>query len=173
MKLDIRNANDLAAIIRRWEALDLSPEEKNSFIQWLREEAPHPGGKDIVKYPQWSGLSRHATPEEIAERVFSWRPRVMAMAVGEVLRAPGWKGHAALRLTAPGIEAVTQVGVPEPCPYQVGDVLAVALHGWTLSDGQQVRGHWVGPVYSDAVILERTAAPPGTDLSTSFAPGHP
>jgi len=149
----------------------LSEEESNALVVKWTALCPHPGGSDIIFWPNELGLCRaeelstfHMTAEQMVDYAMSWQPRVVAMRV-ERRSGGGSTGYYLYKLKAPDTPA-TQIATPLNEKYDSGTTLAVALKGVRLSDGSFVEREFSHGVMSCGKILGAATEPVGTRLDS-------
>jgi len=140
---DIRD--ELLQIVRSISDKDNRPDEAtyDVLIQKWNALCPHPGGTDIIFWPNELGLCREnevglfeMSPEEMVDFALNWVPRIVAM---QIIQRSGGKsvGYYLYKLIAPDTPK-TQVVTSIASMYENGAVVAVALKGVRLEDGSVV-----------------------------------
>lgn len=157
------NKEQLIELLRKILQPDLerSEDEYDALVEQFVESIPHPGGCDLLFYPAQWGLSDGMTAEEIATAALNWKPRVIAMQIVEVGRHPCQDD-----LFRCGVEVIGQcrTQIVSPVRYEAGDVVAVALSGVTLPDGEEIVHEFVKRVYSVGKTLGLTKESPGREI---------
>ena len=143
---------------------DVTGDQLEQLTDVFQDEISHPGGTDLLYYPDSWGLSANPSPQEIVKEALCWKPRVIAMAVTYVRRHPNRDD-----LFCYGVEVKGKIRtqVVSPLKLNVGDICAVALSGIVLSSGHRVRHGFVDRAYSAGEILGVTDEPPGVELPVS------
>jgi hypothetical protein len=148
-------------------------DEHSELVGRWNEICPHPGGSDILFWPNELGLCTGEnistftmTNEEMVDFAINWQPRVVAM---KVTQRDGSErtGYYWYHLEAPETPK-TRVATPLSVVYQKGDVVAVALRGVRLMDGTRIKTEFSLKVFSCGRILGPTAEVCGTRIV-----GHP
>lgn len=136
-----------AALLRIAQAISApeSPDEETADAlveEWARL-CPHPGGTDILFWPNELGLCRDEevgaftmSPEEMVAYALAWEPRIVAMRIKHRLGGPR-VGYYLYELEAPHTPK-TQVAAPLDHAYAKDAIVAVALKGVQLADGSTV-----------------------------------
>lgn len=140
----------------------LTEDEHGELVDRWCDLCPHPGGSDIIFWPNELGLCARnelstfqMTPEAMAEFAMNWQPRVVAMRIAQ--RGGSERtGYFLYNLEAPDTPK-TQVATPLSVEYQKGDVVAVALRGMMLKDGTRVNTEYPFKVHSCGRILGPTS----------------
>jgi hypothetical protein len=154
--------------------LNLPEQEYDALVEEWDTLCPHPGGTDILFWPNELGLCRadelgtfEMSAEEMVDYALSWQPRVVAMQVTQ--RSGGESvGYYLYKLEAPGTPR-TQVVTSLGTAYARGAVVAVALKGVRLSDGSRVETTFEFGPMSCGKILGVTDRAVGSCLSSRSA----
>jgi hypothetical protein len=154
----------------------LPPPEKeyDSLVDEWARLCPHPGGTDIIFWPNAVGLCLdeevgrfQMSPEAMVDFAMSWEPRVVAMRIKQ--RSGGESvGYYLYQLEAPDTPK-TQVATSLENKLETGAVVAVALKGAELPDGTVVEATFEHRVFSCGRILGATSSQLGTRLDRSSA----
>jgi len=118
-------------------------EESDALVKEWAALCPHPGGTDIIFWPNELGLCPddevgrfEMSPEAMVDYALNWEPRTVAMQVSQ--RSGGASvGYYLYKLEAPGTPT-TQVATSLATVYEKGAMVAVALKGVRLTDGSVV-----------------------------------
>ena len=165
----------IAKVIGTEQQSRMSEEEVIELVEQWAQLCPHPGGTDILFWPNELGLCKwdevgtfQMSPEAMVDYALSWEPRTVAMRVSQ-RTGGGSIGYYCYTLEAPDTPK-TQVVTPLDTLYQPGDVLAVALKGVQLSDGTQVTTTYDLGAMSCGKILGPSEHPVGTQLKVDGTP---
>ena len=144
----------------------------SKLVEEFTRLCPHPGGSDILFWPNHVGLCRDEeiatfkmTAEEIVDFALSWQPATVAMTVAERIGGIA-VGYYQYKLTAPGYPPTT-VATSTDIDFSTGEVVAVALKGVELPDGQIVDVNFRLKCFSCGMLLGICDAVPGTQLKLS------
>ncbi|WDI42600.1 bacteriocin immunity protein [Bremerella sp. P1] len=158
------NRQDLIAMIN--QILDPDENTSSEDIDRLLEEfissIKHPGGSDLIYYPENWGLNSCASAEDIANEAMSWAPRVVSMKVSYARPHPNRDD---LICYGVEIEGHIQTQVVSSLTLKPRENCAVALSGVRLPDGSTVQHVFVDQAFSAGVILGRTGQPVGMELA--------
>ncbi len=129
------------------------------------EAIPHPGGSDLLYYPQHWGLPLDLSAEGVVEAALSWVPRALVMEVAAVRAHPSDDGLRCYQVVVPGSLRTQIVAAPG---FSDGDAVVVALAGCRLLDGSSVRHSFVGHAFSAGLLLEGSELPPDSDVTATY-----
>jgi Colicin immunity protein / pyocin immunity protein len=146
---------------------DLTDEELDQLIEEFVDSIPHPGGTDLIYYPENWGVPPDASAEMIVTEALSWRPRIVAIRVNYVRPHPRRKDLSCIGVELPN-SICTQVLSTEK--YGVGDTCVVALSGVRLQSGKVIEHGFVNKVFTAGEILGTTDKAPGTEFSATDFP---
>lgn len=166
---DLRSA--MVEVLRRLlgteGSLPSEEEEAELLEEWVRL-CPHPGGMNIIYWPNLVGLCSDAelgtfvmTPEEMADFAMDWEPRTVAMQITQRIGGSS-VGCYQYRLEAPETPT-THVATGLDVQHEIGDVVQVALKG-VLVNGTRVLESFEHGAYSCGRILGYSDAELGTRL---------
>ena len=174
---DIKLSDDerRAALLRialRLEDAQSPPgeEDQEALVEEWDKLCPHPGGTDVLFWPNELGLCRadevgtfHMSAQQMVDYAMNWEPRVVAMQV--IQRSGGESvGYYLYKLSALDTPR-TQVVTPLKSRYEQGAIVAVALKGVQLEDGTRVRTVYKYGAMSCGKIIGPTSEPAGTRVS--------
>lgn len=162
-------------MVRELENQNHSQSEYDAFVEEWDALCPHPGGTDILFWPNELGLcnwdevgSFEMSPEELVDYALSWQPRVVAM---EVTQRGGGEaiGYYSYKLEAPETPK-THITTSLDVVYGKGTILAVALKGLLFPDGTRVEKSFDLGAYSCGRVLGVCSESAGTilDLTESL-----
>ena len=129
------------------------------------EEIPHPGGEDLLNYPEHWGLPKNPSPEEIVDAALSWVPRALTMRIASVREHPS---EESLRCYEVEIQGLILTQVVSGHEFRENQTVVVALSGCELLEGGKVEHLFVGEAFSAGQILGLTGLPPGEDVSSKY-----
>jgi hypothetical protein len=164
------NENELLGIVNTLTSPgdDATEEELEELIDKFVSGIPHPGGTDLLFYPENWGLPPNPTSEEIVKAALSWKPRVLAMTVTTIRRHPRRKDLFCVGVEVRGV-ILTQV-ITSIKGLNVGDICAVALSGTRLCNGKIVVHGFIEGAYTAGEIVGLTKERPGVELSPEAYP---
>lgn len=165
---DLRNT--LLRVARELEDHDRPESEYEALVDEWTDLCPHPGGTDILFWPNEVGLctteeirSFEMSPEQMVDFAMSWEPRVVAMKIVERIGGNS-VGFYSYTLEAPETPK-THVATALDVIYEKGLVLAVALKGVVFPDGSRVDVDFNLNAFSCGRILGVCCESPGTLLN--------
>ena len=166
-KPDTKQREELLELVRK-----IQKNATTKLVTEFSKLCPHPGGSDILFWPNHVGLCRDdeistftMTAEQIVDFALSWEPATIAMTVAE--RIGGLAvGYYQYKLTAPDFPP-TAVATGTDIEFQAGETVAVALKGVELPDGSFVDVDFQRKCFSCGIILGICDASPGTQLELS------
>jgi hypothetical protein len=170
-KTELRAA--LLRVARELENHDRPESEYDALVHEWDELCPHPGGTDILFWPNELGLCKwdevgtfEMSAEEKVDYALSWEPRVVAM---KITRRTGGKsiGYYSYELEAPDTPK-THITTTLDVVYELGTVVAVALKGVRFPDGSRVEKTFDLGAYSCGRVLGVCDKPVGTVLDILF-----
>ena len=126
---------------------------------------PHPGGTDLIYYPENWGLPSDLSPEGVVQAALGWKPRTLVMKVNQVRLHPRESG---LRCYSVVVDGVVRTQVVAKSGIDEGAAVVVALSGCTLLDGTEVLHSFVGRAFSAGQLLGVTELPVGSDLTSIY-----
>jgi len=115
---------------------DMDESEHGELLGQFESSIPHPGGTDLLYYPQHWGLTGDVSPEDVVDAALSWVPRALVM---RVRRVRPHLDDRKLRCYEVVVEGVMQTQVVAAAGVEEGAAVVVALSGCRLRDGTMVR----------------------------------
>jgi hypothetical protein len=140
---------------------EVTADELEDLTDKFAGAIPHPGGTDLLHYPQNWGLPADPSPEEIVKEVLSWKPRVLSMTVTSIHRH---LSRSDLFCVGVEVEGKIRTQVVSSLKPNVGDTCAVALSGTRLNRGKKVTHGFVDGAYTAGELLGLTSELPGVEL---------
>lgn len=166
-KSDLRDA--LLRVAHELENHDRPESEYDALVEEWDALCPHPGGTDILFWPNELGLCKwdevgsfKMSPEEMVDYALSWQPRVVAMAVTQRSGGDsvGYYSYEFEAAETPKTHVTTSLDVV----YEKGAILAVALKGVQFPDGSLVEKNFDAGAYSCGRVLGACDESAGTIL---------
>ena len=126
--------DELLALVRQIAdpSDDMGDEELSRLEERFADSIRHPGGEDLINYPDRWGLPPDPSPEQVVEAAVSWKPRALVMRVTHVRPHPLDDRFALLR---GGCRRSHRTQVVAPVGIAAGAAVVIALSGCRLPDG--------------------------------------